>query len=213
MEAPKNNNIRRFSSRSASENLAPGNMYGGIFPFPPPSLSFSYPPSASGLNLISRPHRQQNHPPLLPLPLPISRSSSSLSSRSSYTTRKANNNRARDQSVTPKKPKSKKEAAKPKSESLVVASTNRLGPDPNDLSRDVGPKVILSSSSLGPGCVVLGDLDKFSGGSVCSLSPPPSSLPLPGFLILRPSKLSCNAEAAGIDAGATDNLRRLLRLR
>ncbi|KAF3622166.1 hypothetical protein FXO38_31428 [Capsicum annuum] len=45
-----------------------------------------------------------------------------------------------------------------------------------------------------------------------TVSPPPSSLPLPTFS-LRP-KLSCNAEAsAGVDAGATDNLRRLLRLR
>ncbi|XP_060199851.1 uncharacterized protein LOC132628134 [Lycium barbarum] len=44
-----------------------------------------------------------------------------------------------------------------------------------------------------------------------TISPPPSSLPLPTFS-LRP-KLSCNAEAsAGVDAGATDNLRRLLRL-
>ncbi|GMN41441.1 hypothetical protein TIFTF001_010671 [Ficus carica] len=48
---------------------------------------------------------------------------------------------------------------------------------------------------------------------VRSLSPPPSSLPLPRFSILRPSKLSCNAEAAGIDAGATESLRRLRRLR
>lgn len=45
-----------------------------------------------------------------------------------------------------------------------------------------------------------------------TISPPPSSLPLPTFS-LRP-KLSCNAEAsAGVDTGATDNLRRLLRLR
>ncbi|CAN4094006.1 unnamed protein product [Withania somnifera] len=45
-----------------------------------------------------------------------------------------------------------------------------------------------------------------------TVSPPPSSLPLPTFS-LKP-KLSCNAEAsAGVDAGATDNLRRLLRLR
>lgn len=55
--------------------------------------------------------------------------------------------------------------------------------------------------------------DKFSNSVVfTTVSPPPSSLPLPTFS-LRP-KLSCNAEAsAGVDAGATDNLRRLLRLR
>ncbi|KAL3340801.1 hypothetical protein AABB24_029107 [Solanum stoloniferum] len=45
-----------------------------------------------------------------------------------------------------------------------------------------------------------------------TISPPPSSLPLPTFS-LRPKQLSCNAEAAtGVDTGATDNLRRLLRL-
>ncbi|CAI9753377.1 unnamed protein product [Fraxinus pennsylvanica] len=53
-------------------------------------------------------------------------------------------------------------------------------------------------------------VDKFSGSVVAILSPPPSSLPLPTFS-LRP-KLSCNAEAAGVDIGATNNLRRLLRL-
>ncbi|KAG5613507.1 hypothetical protein H5410_024788 [Solanum commersonii] len=46
-----------------------------------------------------------------------------------------------------------------------------------------------------------------------TISPPPSSLPLPTFS-LRPKQLSCNAEVAtGVDTGATDNLRRLLRLR
>ncbi|KAL1533353.1 hypothetical protein AAHA92_33246 [Salvia divinorum] len=49
--------------------------------------------------------------------------------------------------------------------------------------------------------------DIFSGSAV--FSPPPSSLPLPTFT-MRP-KLSC--QAAGVDAGATDGLRRLLRLR
>ncbi|KDO84906.1 hypothetical protein CISIN_1g035434mg [Citrus sinensis] len=34
-----------------------------------------------------------------------------------------------------------------------------------------------------------------------------------GEFALRPKLISCNAEAAGVDAGATDNLRRLLRLR
>ncbi|GFP95244.1 hypothetical protein PHJA_001668800 [Phtheirospermum japonicum] len=53
-------------------------------------------------------------------------------------------------------------------------------------------------------------VDLFSGPATFTISPPPSSLPLPTFS-LRP-KLSCRA-AAGIDAGATDDLRRLLRLR
>lgn len=225
---PKKKNARSFSySRRSSENLAPVNMYDGLFPIPPPSLSYSYPPSALLLNnILSHPYHQQQNPPLLPLPIPISRSPSSLSSRCGSTSKKTSY-RSKDQSVTPipKKPKSKspnpkfeesKKDANPRSESLVVASTNRLGPEPKDLPMDV-PKVIVSSSSLSSletgGCVVMGDLEKFSGGSVFSLSPHPSSLPLPRFSLRPNSKLSCNAEAAGIDAGATDNLRRLLRLR
>jgi hypothetical protein len=46
---------------------------------------------------------------------------------------------------------------------------------------------------------------------VFTLSPHPSSLPLPKFS-MKP-KRSCTAEASGVDAGATDNLRRLLRIR
>ncbi|KAH0990622.1 hypothetical protein GBA52_002105 [Prunus armeniaca] len=156
-------------------------------------------------------------------------------------TRKANN--ARSQSLTPKKPKSKpskkeeakqisdcliiasskKEEAKQISDCLIIASTNRLGPDPNDLPKDVTKVLMTSSSSsssssssignmsdLSVGGVGVEDMDKFSG-SIFTLSPPPSSLPLPRFSLQR--RLSRNAEAAGIDAGATDNLRRLLRLR
>lgn len=54
------------------------------------------------------------------------------------------------------------------------------------------------------------NIDMFSDDSVFNLSPPPSSLPLPKFSVR--SKLSCNAETTGVDTGATDNLRRLLRL-
>jgi hypothetical protein len=57
-----------------------------------------------------------------------------------------------------------------------------------------------------------------------SISPPPSSLPLPGLALLRPKMkrtTACNSEAvfeaaklsnSGVDNGATDNLRRILRL-
>lgn len=57
-------------------------------------------------------------------------------------------------------------------------------------------------------------------GSLYSISPPPSSLPLPRFSMAKPkpglAPASCVVEAigsgGGIDAGATDDLRRLLRL-
>lgn len=88
---------------------------------------------------------------------------------------------------------------------------DRLGPEPKDLPKDVS-RVLLSNNTNE--IVVNNQVDKFSGSSIMltDISPPPSCLPLPTFS-LRP-KLSCNIEAAaGIDAGATDSLRRLLRLR
>lgn len=191
------------------------NMHRGILLAPPPSLSYSYPPP---LSLRNYQQQQQQTPPLLPLPI-----HNSLPSRSRYLScppvnRKSKN---RDQSMTPKKSKQpiKKEneskleffksaettvATREISESSMVTSVNRLGPDPNDLPKDV-------SMVLCAGIVAVKDFEKFSG-SAFAISPPPSSLPLPKFS-LRPKLISCNAEAAGIDAGATDNLRRLLRLR
>ncbi|XVE56183.1 hypothetical protein DITRI_Ditri03aG0217400 [Diplodiscus trichospermus] len=234
--APKRNNstgANNFVSKP-SENFAPTSIIhgGGLLFAPPPSLSFSYPPPASLLKPIfyQNLHQQlqkQQQPPLLPLPVHNKPLYSSLPARSrslSSSPSNRKNNRIRsDQSVTPKRSKSKQPSVKvedhePKkdhlkpteatttqdiSKSFVMAASDiPLGPDPNDL-----PKV-LASSYLATGNVEK-DLEKFSG-SVFTLSPPPSSLPLPTFS-LRP-KRSCNAEAAGVDDGATDNLRRLLRL-
>ncbi|XVF63665.1 hypothetical protein PTKIN_Ptkin09bG0104800 [Pterospermum kingtungense] len=230
----RNSSVGAGFVSKASENLAPTYIIrgGGLLFAPPPSLSFSYPPPASVPNIpLYQNHpqlllQQQQQPPLLPLPTPnIKPLHSSLPSRSrslSSSPPNRKNNRTRDQSLTPKRSKSKQLTGKveePKKDQLkpteatktqaivskpfVMASDNPLGPDPNDL-----PKV-LTSSYLATGNLVK-DLEKFSG-SVFTLSPPPSSLPLPKFS-LRP-KLRCNAEAAGVDAGATDNLRRLLRLR
>ncbi|MBA0836863.1 hypothetical protein Goarm_009055 [Gossypium armourianum] len=228
---PKRNIGANFVS-NPNENLAPtytinggGGGGGGVLFAPPPSLSFSYPPSGSLLNPIFYQQMQQRQPPLLPFPSPNKPPHSSLPSRtrslsSSPSNRK--NHRSRDQSLTPKRSSSKQlipgkiedrpnkdhlkptEATKTKaiSNSPVTASVNPLGPDPSDLPKVLKPSYIATGS-------VAKDLEKFSG-SVFTLSPPPSSLPLPKFS-LRP-KLGCNAEAAEFDVGATDNLRRLLRL-
>ncbi|KAK7283737.1 hypothetical protein RIF29_13479 [Crotalaria pallida] len=56
------------------------------------------------------------------------------------------------------------------------------------------------------------NMDMFSDDSVFNLSPPPSSLPLPKFSLRSKLIINCNGEKTGVDAGATDNLRRLLRL-
>ncbi|GMI82476.1 hypothetical protein HRI_001916900 [Hibiscus trionum] len=228
---PKRNIGADFVSKP-NENLAPTNTVnggggggGGLLFAPPVSLTFSYPPPASLHNPMFRPTHQQ--PPLLPLPTHNNPLHSSLPSRtrslsSSPSNRK--NNKARDQSLTPKRSKSKqlitcgrvedqpnKDRLKPTeatktqaiSNPIVMASVDPIGPDPNDL-----PKV-LTSSYIATGNVAK-DFEKFSG-SAFTLSPPPSSLPLPKFS-LRP-QLSCNAEAAEVDVGATNNLRRLLRIR
>lgn len=174
-----------------SENLAPilNNYHGGgILHAPPAYLSSSNPPL-------------RNQPPLLPLPIP--NSGNNLRSRAlSYSpVNRKTGSRSRGQSLTPKKSKpmgnpkraDSRRDSKSVKESLVIAPTGPLGPDPKDVSR------VLSSA-------LSGNLTVFT------ISPPPSSLPLPTFS-LRP-KLSCyNGEAAGIDAGATDDLQRLLRLR
>uniref|UniRef100_A0A5B7ASR8 Uncharacterized protein n=1 Tax=Davidia involucrata TaxID=16924 RepID=A0A5B7ASR8_DAVIN len=192
---PKKNNrplILRPSDNFAPSKL-PLNFHGGLL--------YSFPPSVSLLN-------PQQQPPLLPLPIskPYNKFRSRGFSRPPI-------NRTRDQSLTPKESNSsispKKEYTKQDlksttSECLIVASTNRLGPDPMDLPKHVS-RVLSSSSSSDNN-----NNPEFSG-SMFTLSPPPSSLPLPTFS-LRP-KLSCKAEAAGVDAGATDSLRRLLRLR
>lgn len=210
-----------FISRQTSENLAPIlnlQQDAGLLQHPPPfhhPLSYSYPPFSF----------QRQQPPLLPLPVsatikPNNTTNTTQTPRARGlscppTNRKANNKniRTRDSSLTPKKSKTihkKEQSLKP------------LGPEPKDVPKSV-PKILTSlSGDINAISVRSTDefssfddltdqVDEFSGCVAFStISPPPSSLPLPTFS-LRP-KLSCNAEAAGIDAGATDNLRRLLRL-
>ncbi|GLT34970.1 hypothetical protein SLA2020_094570 [Shorea laevis] len=202
------------------ESLAPmNNIHGGLLFAPRPPFS-SCPPSASA-SLMNHHLFRHEQPPLLPLPLsqPLHNSllARSRSLSSSPTNRKSN--RTRDQSLTPKKSKSKPltykgeeqkkdlkpvEATEEATESVVGS-----GPDPNDLPKNMLKVLSSSSLKLTERNVMMNDLETFSG-SVFTLSPPPSSLPMPKFS-LRP-KLSCNAEAAEIDAGATDDLRRLLRI-
>ncbi|PWA73101.1 hypothetical protein CTI12_AA263530 [Artemisia annua] len=140
----------------------------------------------SGGGLLSTPPASLYHsyPPLLPLPL-INHQNMILSRR--------------DHSVTPKKSKNQKKDLK------------KEEPEPKDVAKDVVARV--SNESNNESCDDVVPVDKFSGSIVFTPSPPPSSLPLPTFL-LRP-KVSCRAEVAarGFDAGATDGLQRLLRHR
>nr|XP_043613317.1 uncharacterized protein LOC122585263 [Erigeron canadensis] len=190
-----------LASFLANKNIGGG---GSFMSLPPP-------------NVFRSPHNFQHRgqqPPLLPLPISIPRNNNQTMSinniaRSNSTTTTTNNNirlsstkinknnvknRGRDHSVTPKKSKSQKKDQK---------KDEPVGPDPKDLPKvDLISKVFSSS--------IINNIDKFSGSVVFTPSPPPSSLPLPTFS-LRP-KMSCSAQAAGVDNGATDSLRRLLRL-
>lgn len=164
------------------------NSTGLLQPPPPPLLSQSYPPYTL---------QQSLQPPLLPLPTAARGLSCPPANKKT-----SNPNKTRNPSLTPKKSKYPKKVEKnspKKSTSGIIESDARKFKNGSSLS---------SSAS-----VVGGDqVDMFSGSAVFTISPPPSSLPLPTFS-LRP-KLGCKAEAAGgIDAGATDDLRRLLRLR
>lgn len=179
----------------------------------------------------------------LPIPMPlnhqnlnIARTNSASNNNIRLSSPRINKNvknRGRDHSLTPKKSKNQKKESKREERDLVPPVTTEkkeappaekcssessineiMGPDPKDLPKDVISRVF-SSSINNSGDIVSLPVDKFSGSVVFTPSPPPSSLPLPTFS-LRP-KLSCSAQAAaagsGVDAGATDSLRRLLRLR
>ncbi|XP_068645355.1 uncharacterized protein [Aristolochia californica] len=144
-------------------------------------------------------------PPLLPLP--IARSVSYIPPSQKFGKTKPLN-------LTPEKPKScssagnyQKIKGKDPSQFKTAASTDRLGQDSVDLPPSPANRQVLKARSLQI------DVDDFSG-SIFSLSPHPSNLPLPKFSLQPKAKTRCNAEASeGIDAGATDNLRRMLRLR
>lgn len=141
---------------------------------------------ASASPYPDRGNPQQNQPPLLPLPI-----------SKPHQNNRRKNNISNQQSLSVRK-SSVSTWGRERFNNQSVSSNNRLGPHPMDVRSGVKKN---------------DEVAKFSGSVVSTvLSPPPSSLPLPTFS-LRP-KLCCNAEAAaGIDAGATDSLRRILRIR
>lgn len=129
--------------------------------------------------------------------------------------RKTKYNGTRDQNPSHTFKKSKQSTNSPTSKCMIKSTTNPWGPDPKDLPKNVAKfvstnNIIITTDSVCSLEEVENQVDKFSGSVVSILSPPPSSLPLPTFSLR--TKLSCNAEAAGVDIGATNNLRRLLRL-
>lgn len=217
---PRNIQFNPFVS-GLSENFLPAyfQLAGGVLPPPHPSLTHSYPPYSFQL------------PPLLPLPAaaPLRRSGSSRG----FSSPKKTNKKNKDPSFTPKKlakspskiPKKVEKKILPEKSPENVTTVSLPNPSDKELPNEVLP-VMKSSRSVDNNCVKdgnnlgfapykeMGDekshIDMFSGSVAFTISPPPSSLPLPTFS-LRP-KMSCKTEAAGVDTGATDDLRRLLRL-
>ncbi|CAA3029269.1 Hypothetical predicted protein [Olea europaea subsp. europaea] len=210
---------RPLISRSCDQNFLPSNLSAacGLLQVPPPFLYHSYP---------SFPLKPPPQPPLLPLPTinPHRATTTTTLSRGlscPLVNRRAMSYPKKSSKSTTRKPKKEeKNLGKIASGFVTVSSNSPLRPDPKDLPKSITK----ASSSLSPSntnristnsvgslkSVETEQIDKFSGSVLFTISPPPSSLPLPTFS-LRP-KLSCNAQAAGIDTGATDNLRRLLRL-
>lgn len=207
-------------SRPGDRTFLPPNPYAtGVLRVPPPFLYHSYP------SFSLQPPPQ---PPLLPLPTPNPHRTTTLTLSRGHScppptvNRRAKNNPRKSSKSSTSPKKEEKNLRKIASGFVTVSSNSPLGPDPKDLPKNVTK--ILSSPSSGNtnristnsvGSIKVKGVEieknnKFSGSVVFTISPPPSSLPLPTFS-LRP-KLSCNAQAAGIDTGATDNLRRLLRL-
>ncbi|KAJ0678092.1 hypothetical protein HanOQP8_Chr12g0444021 [Helianthus annuus] len=219
-----------------SSFLAGGYFTGNGLPSYPPAVSVFRPPQ----NLHH--YRQQPPLLPLPILTPLNHQNTNISRCNSASNYNNNNNirlspprinkvvnknvknRVRDQSLTPKKSKNQKKDSKrevvdlaPPVAPTVTAEEKEAPPPENtteslnndeigpDLKEDVIPRVLSSSMNNCDDIV-----DEFSGSSVFTPSPPPSSLPLPTFF-LRP-KVSCKAEASGVDVGATDSLRRLLRL-
>ncbi|KAK9165120.1 hypothetical protein Scep_000311 [Stephania cephalantha] len=239
----RNRNPRRimfhsFISRPSLENLS---VHGGLIG-PPPSISsiLSHPPRPPPPHHHHH-HQQQIRkqltPPLLPLPIsppppPVKSRYSSLPSRTTTTTinnimvdnAKSNTSTCSVQANRKTNSKSrggggggggggvdvaaKKPRSSPRTRKQLSHESDRLGPDPRDLPK----KVLLVSNSVADhesvNNVGVGVGDEEFSCSIFSLAPPPSSLPLPRFS-LKPKLGGCNV----VDAGATDNLRRLLRLR
>lgn len=93
-------------------------------------------------------------------------------------------------------------------EDLIVSGTERLGPDPDLVPKQVRIGDLKPVSSPAPFSSPLGRkvVDMYAGSAFSMMSPSPSSLPLPSFF----SKKQVSRIAD--DSTATRDLRRLLRL-
>lgn len=158
----------------------------GLLNAPPLSLPHSAP-------IFSLP--PPSLPPLLPLPTSLPRRTSSLPGRP-YSSPAIDTNGARETKKSTKSSSTKnnipKKAQYKRSSDSTVTSKSR---------REVAKNLARENSVIERSSCSL--IDMVPRSVVFTVSPPPSSLPLPTFC-LRPK--------IRIDAGASDDLRRLLRL-
>ncbi|PKI45644.1 increased rDNA silencing protein 4 [Punica granatum] len=166
-------------------------------------------PSESFVSLANSFHggllNPQKQPPLLPLPVTPKAHVSSYPPPGSAKPKPQR--LARHHSLNPSKPLIRRQGSAViiSRGSELMPAARPLGPEPYELPKNISVSMVPNPSAP----LQLPEPGRFSG-SVFELAPPPSSLPLPRFS-LRP-KLRCNAEA-GVDSGATDSLRQILRLR
>ncbi|XAR54603.1 hypothetical protein NMG60_11029819 [Bertholletia excelsa] len=98
------------------------------------------------------------------------------------------------------------EGKKAATDDLALCGTGRLGPDPQIVPKQIRMAAI-KSALLSPPATISSDRPDVYAGSAFSMSPSPSSLPLPSFF----SKKQFSRVAVDGDS-ATRDLRRLLRL-
>lgn len=200
-----------FMHRSAIQQLL--SCHGAVFPGTRPPLYAASPLPAAPTYWSSLPPprllQQPSCPPLLPLPL--SRSFSLPSPSTPVSARRATGIAAARSA--------NKDQRKPRSPPVK-------GPQPGGARPHKEPPAVPRSAAATTS--PLKGIGAAKGGcdfpsDVYALSPPPSSLPMPKFSLrartpsTSPQSSSCDGEAlggaaGGVDAGASDDLRQLLRL-
>ncbi|KAL9244039.1 hypothetical protein vseg_017855 [Gypsophila vaccaria] len=162
------------------------------------------PPPIHPLPAVSRPAFRSlpPHPPLVSKKTPIKPKNPPKKENKKGTDKKNNNSNSAQFSS----------AKTEKTKVIITGPTKECGPDPGALAKDLTRMLLADLDATA-------EMDRFSG-SIFSLAPPPSSLPLPKFSLRQPPrcKLSCKAEAAAdvaevADGGASDNICKLLKLR
>ncbi|XP_031494629.1 uncharacterized protein LOC116260432 [Nymphaea colorata] len=192
----RNSPKRLNHKRKVFDSQSPKNSYRKRFP----ALDNSH----IGVLSCSAPHNSQlsQKLPLLP-PLPNFPPSANPSQRSAVLSSAKLSTVMRNFSKSEQAhPKRRPDGNKDSESYPLITSARPFGPDPGDLPQKIFG--FFSSAEFA---------DKWSG-SAFSISPSPSSLPLPSFSLNHKGRCSSEATAgsSGVDFSATESLRRMLRI-